>query len=304
MRNNSIAIVICSCGRPERLTQLLPVLERQCGPNDSIFVVVTRPEDAGIALERSFDSPTVHVVFSEKGLPKQRNVGLKTVAQTHDIVVFYDDDFIPGPDSICGIDRAFQTWPNIAGMTGEVIADGINGPGINFRSAKKLIENHRKKLGTERAPKIVKRNLVGLYGCNMAFRISAIQDTRFDERLPLYGWQEDIDFSARIKGTKVKTNAFFGVHLGTKSGRETSGVRLGYSQIVNPWYLFCKGSMPFRIMTKLTFRNYIANHIKLFKPEPWIDRRGRAAGNWIAVFDIVRRRANPENILTLKHRRT
>ena len=38
------------------------------------------------------------------------------------------------------------------------------------------------------------------YGCNMAVRLAPMREhgLRFDERLPLYGWQEDVDLSRRL----------------------------------------------------------------------------------------------------------
>ena len=62
----------------------------------------------------------------------------------------------------------------------------------------------------------IMRFWIGLYGCNMAFRAGMIRHERFDENLALYGWQEDVDFSARISkyGQIVKTDAFVGVHRG------------------------------------------------------------------------------------------
>src|SRR6202040_3955084 len=86
----------------------------------------------------------------------------------------------------------------------------------------------------------------GTYGCNMAFRLKPIvsHNVVFDDNLPLYGWQEDIDFSRRVLpyGRIVRSKSLRGVHLGIKLGR-TSGVRFGYSQIANPIYLTRKGTM-------------------------------------------------------------
>jgi len=133
----------------------------------------------------------------------------------------------------------------------------------------------------------------------MACRVAVIGSARFDEASPLCGWQEDIDFAAQIEGERIKTDAFAGVHRGAKSGRETAGQRLGYSQIANPWYLWRKGTMTPRFALRLATRNMAANHLKSLRPEPWIDRRARAAGNWRALFDILRGRAHPERILSL-----
>ena len=69
------------------------------------------------------------------------------------------------------------------------------------------------------------------YGCNMSIRASLIGRQRFDERLPLYGWQEDIDFTSRFRaqGRVVSAKSLYGVHLATKAGRQ-SGLRLALSQ--------------------------------------------------------------------------
>jgi hypothetical protein len=122
----------------------------------------------------------------------------------------------------------------------------------------------------------------------------------FDEKLPLYGWQEDTDFSRRLAryGTIARSERLLGVHLGTKGGR-TSGVRLGYSQVANPIYLVRKGSVSMGYAAKLICKNLLANHSRLLAPEPWIDRPGRCKGHWIAILDLVRGRDDPRRILML-----
>jgi hypothetical protein len=136
----------------------------------------------------------------------------------------------------------------------------------------------------------------------MAFRLKPVIEhgILFDENLPLYGWQEDIDFSLRVMpyGRIVKSESLCGVHLGIKLGR-TSGVRFGYSQIANPVYLIRKGSMSWRHANKLMWRNIAANIARSFFPEPWVDRKGRLKGNLLALIDIARGRDSPGRILQL-----
>jgi hypothetical protein len=117
--------------------------------------------------------------------------------------------------------------------------------------------------------------------------------------LPLYAWQEDVDFAARVRhrGRLVVTDAFYGVHQGVKGGR-LAGVRLGYSQIVNPIYLIRKGTLSRAAGVKLIARNFLMNHTKAFYPEPWIDRGGRCKGNWLGIIDVIRRRDHPKRILS------
>ena len=136
----------------------------------------------------------------------------------------------------------------------------------------------------------------------MAFRCAPIQTNqlRFDEALPLYSWLEDVDFSRKVAtyGRCVRASGLLGVHLGTKAGR-TSGVRLGYSQVMNPVYLTQRTTMRTPHALRLISGNIAANLMKSFWPEPWIDRRGRLRGNLIALGDVLRGRIDPRRILSL-----
>lgn len=292
-----IAVVICSVGRPQELSDLVPHLMAQTRPADRVVFVVTKPEDVPPALASRFEQTTsASVLFSEKGLTRQRNTGLDAVQNDCDLVVFFDDDFVPSRYALAGLEAAFARWPEVNGMTGALIADGINAQGYDDAQAAAMVAKHDAHPPAVEA-QVLRRNLDGLYGCNMAYRLSAVGSTRFDPALPLYGWQEDIDFAARIPGERIKTDAFSGVHRGAKNGRETAGMRLGYSQLANTWYLWRKGTMTGRFALKLAARNMAANHLKLLRPEPWVDRRARAIGNWRALGDIVIGRAHPERIL-------
>jgi hypothetical protein len=185
----------------------------------------------------------------------------------------------------------------VTGATGVLLADGINSAGISYEEASALISGYTPQHGNK--PRIL-REQDGLYGCNMIYRVSAIRGQRFDETLPLYGWQEDIDFASRMarRGKQVKTDAFAGVHRGVKSAR-LPGVRFGYSQIANPVYLVRKGTMRFAYAFKLVLRNIAANLIRSPRSEPWIDRPGRLKGNLIALRDLVCGRLRPEAVLEL-----
>jgi hypothetical protein len=46
-------------------------------------------------------------------------------------------------------------------------------------------------------------------------------------------------------------------------------------------------------------RNVLSNMAHSIRPEPFIDRRGRLRGNFIALSDAVRGRIAPERVLVL-----
>jgi len=288
-----IGVGIASKGRPDELADIVAALLRQTTPPDLIVVSATGPSDVG----RLVSSATLKIVFGAAGLCHQRNRCLDLLLPDSDIVAFFDDDYLPSRFALERLAAVFRDRPDIVGLTGALLADGINSPGLSRADTEAAIARHdREPPGpvTEAGP------LVGLYGCNMVFRAAAIAGERFDENLPAYAWQEDIDFAARIgrKGILCKTSAFAGIHRGVKGARQ-SGVRFGYSQIANPVYLMRKGTMPFAFGVRLMLKNLLANHGKLLRPEPWVDRRGRARGNWLALRDFVFGALSPGRIAML-----
>ncbi len=288
-----IAVVIASKGRPEEVVQLLRALGGQSlAPSQIIVSGVTTADTEGAAA-----FPGVTVIHGPAGSCCQRNLGIEHVAEGTDLCAFLDDDYLPDRHAIAGMSNFFQLFPDVAGANGVLLADGINSAGISYEDALAILSRH------ETPPVIASRILAevsGLYGCNMVFRMTSIGTTRFDESLPLYGWQEDIDFAQRVRrtGRLVQSDAFRGVHRGVKRSR-TSGVRLGYSQIANPIYLARKGTMHPAYAAKIMLRNLVANHIRSLAPEPWVDRQGRVRGNWLAIRDALRNRSSPGKILEL-----
>lgn len=294
MSRFEVAAIIASTGRPESLSTAIRHFSSQSQPPAKIILSVASPDDLPPDLA---DHPNVLHVIGPKGLPAQRNTGLRSLPAGVEVVAFFDDDYIPSSRCIEDIAGFFDSHPDVAGATGLLLADGINSSGISTEDAEALVRRHDAGGETNAS---IRKDLEGLYGCNMAFRRSMMDGIWFDERLKLYGWQEDIDFAAQLlgRGRLVKTHAFAGVHQGVKGGR-TSGIRLGYAQVINPLYLARKGTMKPLYAGKLIAKNLLANHAKIWRPEPWVDRSGRVKGNWIAIVDALRGRLHPERIEAL-----
>lgn len=292
-----IIIIIATYGRDTLLERTLAHLENQTRLPDGL--IISSPETGGLAARADTAFPISHV-SGARGLCAQRNRALgAALADGADIVTFFDDDFLPSTEYLRTLERAFIENPSWVVIRGEAVADGANGAGYTFDEGYALLQEAERRRTVLPVPPR-HEDLVGGYGCNMSVRASAIGAVRFDERLPLYGWQEDIDFtsSLRDRGRVIGMNTLYGVHLGVKAGR-VSGVRLGYSQLVNPVYLMRKGTMPKRFALELMCRNVVANTIKSLWPEPYIDRRGRLKGNMLAAMHLARGRVEPEYILQL-----
>jgi GT2 family glycosyltransferase len=288
-----VAVIVASTGRPVELARWVEHCARQSQAPVEVILSIASPAD----LPPNFDSQQARVHIGPKGSAHQRNTGLKHLRSDAEIVAFFDDDYVPSRHCIKGISAAFSADSSIVAASGTLLADGINSPGIDYNTAMALLNRFDI---SNAALDVSSTPAMGTYGCNMAFRRKDIGDIRFDERLPLYAWQEDVDFSRRLRGRGriVVSKAFVGVHQGVKIGR-TPGLRFGYSQIANPLYLIRKGTMPVPAALWLMARNVLSNHIRTLRPEPWVDRTGRMAGNWRALGDLVRGRLQPERILSL-----
>jgi len=291
-----IVVGFATSGRREVLARNIATLADQTRLPDRLVICPVRDEDVDESSLQTFPRPSL-VVRGPVGLTAQRNKILSTIAKA-DIVVFFDDDFFADARYIENVENIFAGHPDVVAVTGALIADGARGPGLTVEEGLRLIRSDAEAVRA--ADQMIDQ--YGTYGCNMAFRLRPVIDhgIRFDENLPLYGWQEDIDFSVRVRpyGRIVNAAALRGVHLGIKLGR-TSGLRFGYSQIVNPVYLIRKGSMSWRHAGKLMWRNIAANLARSVFPEPWVDRKGRLKGNLLAVIDILRGRSSPGRILQL-----
>lgn len=287
-----LVVVIATLGRRAQVARLVEFLARQSRLPDE--VVLSAPDPSHVAWPDATPFP-IRAVFGPIGSSVQRNTALDAVGADFDIVTFLDDDFIPAHDYLAGVVAAFADDPGFAVVMGRVVRDGAATAGLDWPEAMAALE-----APDPRPPGRDVIDHVGAYGCNMSIRASMIGGLRFDERLVLYGWQEDIDFTSRLRarGRVVCVPGLRGVHLGLKAGR-VSGRKFGYSQVVNPVYLIRKRSVPAGFALRLMARNLAANLVRSLHPEPYVDRRGRLWGNLLGLAHVLRGRIEPEHALHL-----
>ena len=288
-----VGVVVATLGRPAESADLLRHLRTQSLAPSAIVMSVESVKDLPASLPDG-----VEVVTGPRGLCAQRNRGIEKIRNRCDVIAFFDDDYLPAKTALAGIATLFARHPDVVGATGLVLADGVGRGGVSLAEAEALVASPPPP---PEEGAWIERDIVTAYGCNMAFRVSAMAEIEFDERLPLYGWQEDVDFAGQISryGRVVETRAFCGVHRGVSTGR-TPGARLGFSQIVNPIYLARKGTMRWSHALRIISGNLIANHVRSLKPEPHVDRMGRMRGNWIGLLHIASGRLDPQYMLQVK----
>lgn len=290
-----IAVGVATSGRKAILASMIDRLAAQTRKPDHLFLSPAADEDIDLERLRSAPFP-VSIISSPKGSCPQRNA-IIDAAVGMDALTFFDDDFFPSANYLAETEALFAADDGIIVATGHVICDGIGGPGLSVEEADQIIEEDATP---DPAPAIETTH--NAYGCNMTFRLQPILAHRiyFDEELPLYAWQEDVDLCRRLRayGKIVRFNRLRGVHLGVKFGR-TSGLRFGYSQIANPLYLVKKRSVSLKWAIKLMGGNIASNIVGSIKPPPYIDRRGRLRGNLVALKHLVSGSLDPKYITNM-----
>ena len=221
-----IHVVIATVGRPETVRKMVRHLGNQSRPADGVIVVGADARDVD-GIENLV--PGQKVLLASKGSCSQRNAGIDEIRHCSDVVIFFDDDFVPANDYIEVVETLMSADPSIVGLTGDLVDDGARGEAIAFEDAVRRLD-----VDQERLPKADLRSREALYGCNMAVRMETLGDLRFDENLPLYGWMEDIDLTYQLAsfGKLLSGPVMTGIHLGVRGGRQP-GKRVGYSQIAN-----------------------------------------------------------------------
>ncbi|WP_245643684.1 glycosyltransferase family 2 protein [Paraburkholderia oxyphila] len=283
-----VAAVIATKGRPSATAWVVCLLARQTVPPDQVILSASSADDIG-----PYDANGLRVdeLIGTAGSSVQRNRALDALAPDIDVVIFLDDDFAPEQHWIELCVQLFEGDPSLVGFSGRTLRDGANTQPLAWEEAVALVDGAQAEV--LRRPPL--RPCVELYGCNMACRAQAIADLRFDERLVLYGWLEDKDFSRRLakRGAIVYCDYVLGVHLGLRGGR-VSGRRFGYSQVVNAMYLCHKGVMSRKEATSNILRALSMNCVKSVRPEAHLDRRGRLIGNVIGIADLCVGAIRPE----------
>ena len=285
-----LTVGFATTGRADVLARTVAHLERQTRLPDRIIISAISDADHEGAVTQKVP---LEILTTARGLTQQRN-HIIDQCTADDVLMFFDDDFVPCDDYLDELEKLFVKNPDIVMATGKVLADGILTEGLTFDEASQIAANGPTMQSDAITP------VYNAYGCNMAVRCAALKEPliRLDENLPLYSWWEDVDFSRLLApyGRIVRADSLCGVHMGVKSGR-TPGQRLGYSQIVNPYYLVRKGTVAWNRAASQAVRNLLANTAKSLRPEPHIDRAGRLKGNLIGLWHIATARADPKHIL-------
>lgn len=267
-------LIICTYMRPKPLLTLLQSVKGQILYPNEILIIdgSTNDETKEILSENLFENLIYFKVpDSERGLTKQRNFGIRNVAETSDIVCFLDDDTILDKTYFENLIETYKTYPNALGVGG-YITNEISWTKISeenqpistsfqydgwFRSESKRYRL-RKKLGllddTKPCimPTFAHGRAVGFLppsgdtypvevfmGGVSSFQKSIFETINFSTYFDGYGLYEDTDFTLRasqLGKLYVNTSAKL-EHHHDASGRPNQ-YNYGKMVVRNGWYVW------------------------------------------------------------------
>ncbi|MGV9827812.1 glycosyltransferase family 2 protein [Gordonia sp. NPDC003429] len=287
--DDAVAVIMASAGRPDLLADVLDNLNRLDTPHTTVVCV---PDVA--SLPSGGLPEDVHLAYA-KGAAAQRNAAMAVVPDAS-FLFFFDDDAVIREDYIEKAIGHFRRHPEVVALTGRVLLDGADGEEIAEDVAHEEIAASR----VEAARTSAHHKVNSLYGCNFAVNRSMAADEKFDERLPLYSWLEDKDLAQRLLryGRIDQVDDCVIVHRGVKSGGREAHTRYGYSQFMNPYYLYRKGT--FTILHVLhAWRPIVKNAVLAQIGRDRLARRRRLKGNMMALADALKGRVTPERIVLI-----
>jgi GT2 family glycosyltransferase len=288
-----VSVIIPSVGRPAVLHDTVTsVLDQSLAP---VEVILSLPGREHVQ-DRTLALPGVRCVEGPKGLCAQRNSGVRALDKTSDLVVFFDDDVELDRDYLAVMSAAFVQNQDMVAANGQLVADGGSKHRMQRAEARQIIEQFARDASAGSERRLWDTSY--LYGCHFAVRRFVFDTVHFDERLPFYGWLEDIDFGRNCQrlGRVCCVDGARVVHLAERSGR-TSGLRFGFSQVMNPAYLKAKGnfsSADCRRHWKSALASNLVGTLILDRT-----KRERLVGNLMAIGHLVRGQIDPEFITKL-----
>lgn len=268
------SLIVCTYHRPESLYRLLESVKKQILYPDEIIIVDGSNDvlTEEMLNDQSFNKLKYFKVGEKnRGLTKQRNLGVEAADANSEILCFLDDDIVLKPDYFMLLLSTFDVYFDAVGVGGSIINEGVwkqSKPGVP-----KIFENFyykgwerklgsrnvlRKRLGllSNQPPGIMPAFSngfsIGYYppsgeihkveyfmGGVSAYKKELFSKIKFSEYFQGYGLYEDMDFCLRASqvGTLYLNTSAKVFHLHEEGGRPDH-FKYGKMVIRNGYYVW------------------------------------------------------------------
>ncbi|TLD69942.1 glycosyltransferase family 2 protein [Phragmitibacter flavus] len=295
---SDLAVLIPSRGRAVELAATYRSIRRQALLPAQVVFAVTNESDI-VQVDR--ESGEIDFCYHQSGKTAQLNAGIRKLRPEITLVAIMDDDVELSKEYLRIVRKIFGEHQDLVGLDGHLLANG----GVDRQEALDLVNaydgNSPRSPDSDFAIRWYPSDK-GLYGCCMTIRREVFNHIQFDERLPMYSWMDDADIGIRAQRfgkCAYSPNACM-AHLAVKSGRD-SGIRFGFAQIMNPFYLGSTGVFQWSTVLKNhVLKAVAANLFGVMRRDKSVDRLGRLRGNWIALSNLVKGRIEPELIREIR----
>lgn len=320
------ALIICTYNRKDSLLLLLnSILEQSLYPNQIIIIDGSTNDDTGNSLKSSLFSFLEYFKVNpeNRGLTRQRNIGITKVSKNTDVVCFLDDDTVLDLNYFEKLINTYLIYPKAIGVGGYIVDE------IKWKKSTNQIDfdefqydgwvrelgsrnKLRKKIGllSDDAPGKMPEFSHGLsisflppskktypveffMGGVASYKFSLFKKLKFSSYFEGYGLYEDMDFclrASKIGQLYVNTAAKL-QHYHDASGRPNK-FKYGKMVVLNGWYVWrvkyphptFKAKLKWHGITFLLILIRMGNVINTTKKtEAFTESIGRIAG-WCSLL--------------------
>lgn len=273
MNDIEFSLIICTYMRPNALAKLMhSVVNQTVYPSEIIIIDgSTNTETQHYFNQNSFKNLKYFLVSaSDRGLTKQRNVGISKLSPTSQIVCFLDDDTVLTSTYFQEIIKAFQQNPNAAGIGGVALNENKWLPNLHgikksiyhytfeeffYKESSRNVIRNILRLNSNELPSVMPTFSHGrtcgypitgkvypvdlIVGMSMNFSRKVINNQKFSTYFEGYGLYEDADFCLRALqyGQNYIATAAQLYHYHDALGRPNQ-YKYGKMVVRNGWYVW------------------------------------------------------------------
>ena len=225
MSASRIAVIIATQDRAGAAAALVARLADQSRPPDHVFVLGSKPGDV-----EGVDATLATTCVMPANLAGLRRRGAALAEADHDILVFFDDAFLPSRNWLAEAGAYLDAAPEACAVSGIVLTSGRAAVGMDIDTPSTIVA----MLDDSLHGRALFFPTVCLDGGNMAVRRSALRGLDFQE-IPAHS----LEFSAALsgRGRIGKLSTLFGMRhqrRGEPQGRGTTEFPTRGAAVPNP----------------------------------------------------------------------